>query len=103
MDRPFSRGLVIASTLLALQVLLPAEQVRAQDGEPSAKDGKESAAESSSSAKTSLIDQSLLVGMPLNGRSYTQLVTLDAEVTDTSAASASRGTTSATLNFSGSR
>jgi hypothetical protein len=103
MDRSFSRRLVIISALLALQVFLPAKQVWAQDPEPSAKDDKESAAESSSSAKTSLIDQSLLVGMPLNGRSYTQLVTLDAEVTDTSAASASRGTTSATLNFSGSR
>jgi hypothetical protein len=103
MDRSFSRGLVIVLALLGLQLLLPAEQLWAQDGEASGKDGKESPAESSSSAKTSLIDQSLLVGMPLNGRSYTQLVTLDAEVTDTSAASASRGTTSATLNFSGGR
>jgi len=45
----------------------------------------------------------LLVGMPLNGRSYTQLVTLDAGVSDPSSASASRGVTGANLTFSGSR
>src|ERR1051326_3165830 len=103
MDRSFSHGLVIAPALLALQLCLPAGRLKAQGGEPGAKEGKDSAAESSSSGKTSLIDESLLVGMPLNGRSYTQLVTLDAGVSDPSSASASRGTTSATLTFSGSR
>ncbi len=103
MDRSFSHRLVIAPALLALQLCVPVGQLRAQQGEPSGKDGKDSAKESSSSGKTSLIDESLLVGMPLNGRSYTQLVTLDAGVSDPSSASASRGTTSATLNFSGSR
>ena len=103
MDRSFSHGLVIAPALLALQLCLPAGQLKAQGAETGAKDGKDSAAESSSSGKTTLIDESLLVGMPLNGRSYTQLVTLDAGVSDPSSASASRGTTSATLTFSGSR
>jgi hypothetical protein len=103
MDRSFSHGLVIASAVLAVQLCVPLGQLKAQGGEPSAKDGKDSAAEGSSSGKTSLIDESLLVGMPLNGRSYTQLVTLDAGVSDPSSASASRGTTSATLTFSGGR
>ena len=78
MDRSFSRGLVIALALLALQFLLPVRQLSAQDSEKNPTDGKGSAEESPPSAKTSLIDESLLVGMPLNGRSYTQLVTLDA-------------------------
>ncbi len=103
MDRSFGRGLVSTLALLTLQLFLAAGQLSAQGAEPSAKDGKGSASESVSSAKTTLIDQSLLVGMPLNGRSYTQLVTLDAGVSDTSSASASRGTTSANLTFSGSR
>jgi hypothetical protein len=103
MHRLFGRQLVVISAFLALQLCLPVRQLRAQDAEPDGKDRKGSAVESSSSAQTSLIDQSLLVGMPLNGRSYTQLVTLDAGVADTSAASASRGATSASLTFSGSR
>src|SRR5712692_150788 len=102
MDRPFGRELVIALAL-SLQLSFSVGQLMAQDGEKSAKDDKGSAAGSSSSAQTSLIDQSLLVGMPLNGRSYTQLVTLDGGVSDPSSASASRGTTSANLTFSGSR
>jgi len=103
MDRPFNRELVIGLALLALQLFLPIMQLRAQDTEKSATDGKGSAEESSPSTKASLIDESLLVGMPLNGRSYTQLVTLDAGVSDPSSASASRGVTSANLTFSGSR
>src|SRR5438093_2114350 len=103
MDRSFSRGLVIALALLALQFLLPVMQLSAQDSEKKPTDGKGSAEERSPSAKASLIDESLLVGMPLNGRSYTQLVTLDAGVSDASSASASRGVTSANLTFSGSR
>src|SRR2546425_1104469 len=103
MDRSFSRGLVIALALLALQFLLPVMQLSAQDSEKKPTDGKGSAEESSPSTKASLIDESLLVGMPLNGRSYTQLVTLDGGVSDPSSASASRGVTSANLTFSGSR
>src|SRR5438876_7955677 len=103
MDRSFNRGLVIALALLALQFLLPVMQLSAQDSEKKPTDGKGSAEESSPSTKASLIDESLLVGMPLNGRSYTQLVTLDGGVSDPSSASASRGVTSANLTFSGSR
>ncbi len=102
MDRSIGRGLVIALAAVLLQISLPVEQLTAQDAEKP-KDDKGSTAESPPSAKTTLIDQSLLVGMPLNGRSYTQLVTLDAGVSDPSSASASRGVTSANLTFSGSR
>ncbi len=70
---------------------------RRTQGEP------EKPGESSSATKASLIDESLLVGLPLNGRSYTQLVTLEAGVSDTSAASASRGTTGGNLTVSGGR
>src|SRR2546429_8380192 len=84
-------------------MLLVGPPAFAQGGEASAKEAKGSDVESSASSKTTLIDQSLLVGMPLNGRSYTQLVTLDAGVSDPSSASASRGVTSANLTFSGSR
>src|SRR5262245_53280636 len=104
MNRSFGGGLVIALALLALQLSLATGQLNAQEeGEKKAEGGKGSAAESPPSTKASLIDQSLLLGMPLNGRSYTQLVTLDAGVSDPSSASASRGVTSANLTFSGSR
>ena len=103
MDRSFSRRLVIALALLTLQLSLLIRQLSAQDSEKSATEGKASTEGGSPGAKTSLIDESLLVGMPLNGRSYTQLVTLDAGVSDPSSASASRGVTSANLTFSGSR
>src|SRR5262249_13030125 len=104
MNRSFGGGLVIALALLALQLSLATGQLNAQEeGEKKAEDGKGNAAESPPSTKASLIDQSLLLGMPLNGRSYTQLVTLDAGVSDPSSASASRGVTSANLTFSGSR
>src|SRR2546422_1157384 len=102
MNRSFGRGLLIALTIVALQLSLPVKQLTAQDGEKT-KDDKGSGAESSPSAKASLIDESLLVGMPLNGRSYTQLVTLEAGVSDPSSASASRGVSGANLTFSGSR
>ena len=49
------------------------------------------------------IDESELLGLPLNGRSYSQLATLQAGVTDTSASSASRGGGSGSLNVVGGR
>ncbi|MBI3894427.1 MAG: TonB-dependent receptor [Acidobacteria bacterium] len=57
----------------------------------------------SSRRTASRIDESQLVGLPLNGRSYNQLATLEAGVSDTSSASASRGLGSGGLNVSGGR
>ena len=49
------------------------------------------------------ISESQLAGLPLNGRSYSQLATLQAGVTDTSAGSASRGVSGGTLSMAGGR
>ncbi len=59
--------------------------------------------QSASGGKVELINESLLAGLPLNGRSYTQLATLEAGVSDSSAASASRGVGGGNLTVSGSR
>ena len=57
----------------------------------------------SSGRAPSRIDESQLVGLPLNGRSYNQLAALQAGVSDTSSASASRGLSGGGLNVSGGR
>ncbi|MBI3896605.1 MAG: TonB-dependent receptor [Acidobacteria bacterium] len=57
--------------------------------------------EKQSSGATSRIDESQLVGLPMNGRSYNQLATLEAGISDTSSASSSRGLSSGGLNVSG--
>ncbi|MGH9784049.1 MAG: carboxypeptidase-like regulatory domain-containing protein, partial [Terriglobia bacterium] len=49
------------------------------------------------------IDESQLAGLPLNGRSYSQLATLQAGVTDTAGASASRGIGGGSLTIAGGR
>lgn len=59
--------------------------------------------EASSVPATSRIDESQLLGLPMNGRSYNQLATLEAGVSDTSSASSSRGLGSGGLNVSGGR
>ncbi|MBI3895310.1 MAG: TonB-dependent receptor [Acidobacteria bacterium] len=57
----------------------------------------------SSGSAASRIDESQLVGLPLNGRSYNQLVTLEAGISNTSSESASRGIGGGSINVSGSR
>jgi len=59
------------------------------------------AAESSSAPN--LINENQLLGLPLNGRSYSQLATLEAGVSDSSSSSASRGVGGGSLSVSGSR
>ena len=56
-----------------------------------------------SSASGNLIEESQLVGLPLNGRSYSQLATLQSDVTDTAAGSSSRGTGGGSLTMGGGR
>ena len=103
MDRPTGLGLWITFALLALQLFLPCAELMAQERGPSAKDGAGGAAKSDPTSKANLINESLLAGLPLNGRSYTQLVTLEAGVSDPSSASASRGVSGGGLTVSGSR
>src|SRR3990172_8530544 len=101
MDRLPGLGLRIGFVLLTLRLFLPLAELDAQEREPAAREENDSTAESGPSAKPNLIDESMLAGLPLNGRSYTQLVTLDAGVSDTSSASASRGVGGGSLTFSG--
>ncbi len=57
----------------------------------------------SSGRAPSRIDETQLVGLPLNGRSYNQLAALQVGVSDTSSALASRGLSGGGLNVSGGR
>ena len=50
-----------------------------------------------------MINENQLSGLPLNGRSYSQLATLEAGVSDTSSSSAARGVSGGNLTVSGSR
>jgi hypothetical protein len=59
--------------------------------------------EETSPAGGNLIRESQLVGLPLNGRSYSQLATLQSDVNDTSTGSASRGTGGGSLTMAGGR
>ncbi|MCZ6752043.1 MAG: carboxypeptidase-like regulatory domain-containing protein, partial [Acidobacteria bacterium] len=63
----------------------------------------EPAPETSSSTTANLIREDQLIGLPLNGRSYSQLATLQAGVSDTSAASGSRGVGGGSLTVAGGR
>ena len=55
------------------------------------------------SSSVNQIDTTQLAGLPLNGRSYSQLATLQAGVTDTAGASASRGVGGGSLTIAGGR
>lgn len=58
---------------------------------------------SGSQAGSGQISEAELVGLPMNGRSYSQLATLQAGVTDSSSVSGSRGGGSGSLNVVGGR
>jgi hypothetical protein len=96
-------GLRITPILVAFSIFLPLTELSAQEREPSTREEEDNPEERSPNAKANLINESMLAGLPLNGRSYTQLVTLDAGVSDSSSASASRGVSGGSLTFSGSR
>lgn len=72
---------------------------RSPDSPPS----ESGAARPSSAATANLIRESQLVGLPLNGRSYSQLATLQSDVSDTATGSASRGTSGGNLTMAGGR
>ncbi|OFV99798.1 MAG: hypothetical protein A3F68_10845 [Acidobacteria bacterium RIFCSPLOWO2_12_FULL_54_10] len=74
----------------------------AQQGQTSEGSGQ-SSSQNSSSAPVNRIDQSQLVGLPLNGRSYSSLATLQTGVSETSEGSGARGTSSGGLTVSGGR
>jgi len=98
------RGWPIALAFWTLVLFfLRTAELNAQEPETSTKNSKAGVKESDPTARPNLIDESLLAGLPLNGRSYTQLVTLEAGVSDPSSASSSRGVSGGGLTFSGSR
>ena len=73
------------------------------DQERTAQGAGESTDRESSAANTSQISESQLVGLPLNGRSYSQLATLQPGVSDPFAGSGSRGGGSGGLTVAGGR
>ena len=87
------------SVTLAL-VLKQSSGTQGQEIQATETESDEGAAEPSS---IDLIDESQLVGLPLNGRSYSQLATLQAGVSDPSAASGSRGVGGGGLTVAGGR
>lgn len=97
-----------AGQLLALLFALESEARQAAEQEQAEEEQKEAAPvstaeESSSEASENTINESQLLGLPLNGRSYSQLATLQAGVSDSSSSSASRGVGGGSLSVSGSR
>ena len=107
------RAAVWLSILVTVPARMPAQQsgqAGAPSGAPSPQGQRSNSTadgaarpEGSAGPKANLINESQLVGLPLNGRSYSQLATLEAGVSDPSAASASRGTGGGSLNVSGGR
>ena len=88
--------------LLALLGCMP-RALAQEAAKPEAKAPAATPASAPATGKPSMISESQLSGLPLNGRSYSQLATLQAGVSDTSTASASRGTSGSNLSMSGSR
>ncbi|MBI4441794.1 MAG: TonB-dependent receptor [Acidobacteria bacterium] len=77
------------------------EPASSQDGASQTDSGATARERAASTA--SRISESQLAGLPLNGRSYSQLATLQAGISDPSAASGSRGVGSGNLTVSGGR
>ena len=87
---------VLAPGLDPLEAAPPEEEARERVAE-------EEEASPASAAGGNLIRESQLVGLPLNGRSYSQLATLQSDVNDTATGSASRGTGGGSLTMAGGR
>lgn len=94
----------LLTLLFALEPEAPetAEQEQAEEEQNEA--APASTAEASSSEEpANIINEDQLLGLPLNGRSYSQLATLQAGVSDSASSSASRGVGGGSLSVSGSR
>jgi hypothetical protein len=105
-----------AGWLMAVLLVLACPLRGQESGAPPAADGESQAEETANSEQDDAgaaenaarpaggqISESQLAGLPLNGRSYSQLATLQAGVTDTSAGSASRGVGGGSLTVAGGR
>ena len=89
---------------LILLLLLPLRGMAWQASSESQKQTVDaSRATETTAGAASRISESQLVGLPLNGRSYSQLATLQGEVSDPFAGSASRGGGSGGLTVAGAR
>src|SRR5262245_20482831 len=98
---PALRSAILVLAIIIVGTLTGLSQDAAK---PAAKaDASGTPAGGATASKPSMISESQLSGLPLNGRSYSQLATLQAGVSDTSTASASRGTSGGNLSMSGSR
>ncbi len=89
-----------AEQLVTLDLVLERDS---GDQERTAQSTGEGADKESSATNAGQISESQLVGLPLNGRSYSQLATLQSGVSDPSAASGSRGIGGGGLTISGGR
>ncbi|MBI4458761.1 MAG: TonB-dependent receptor [Acidobacteria bacterium] len=93
--------------MLVAWVCLATAGVRAQGSQSAAKDqaaaDRKDEANGTPAASSGRIDESQLVGLPMNGRSYSQLATLQAGVSDPSSVSSSRGVSGGGLTVSGGR
>ena len=108
------RVLRLSTALISILLFLVSARLLAQEttttqrstnpgSTPGNPQGQERETQTAGSSSSNRIDQSQLVGLPLNGRSYTQLATLEAGVSDSSAASGPRGVGGGGLNVAGGR
>lgn len=94
------------TTAIAILVLAGGNSVRAQSPSAGAAQSDGQKVEASGERRAAAVDlirEDQLVGLPLNGRSYSTLATLQTGVSDSGAASASRGVGGGNLSVAGGR